>query len=115
MTHCCQIYMIQYTWYTGNPAVYHDKLKEKTITSAGVYSGNVRIRADDMVLVISAPIRFHMQNDKLPGKHQLYIEFGTLCPEENAFSVFIVISYKLEPYMEAIIPKLSLNAAELYS
>lgn len=40
--------------------------------------------------------------------------FGTLYPEENAFSVFVVISYKLEPLMEAIIPKLSMNTAELY-
>lgn len=40
--------------------------------------------------------------------------FGTLYPEENAFSVFVVISYKLGPFMEAIIPKLSLNIAGLY-
>lgn len=39
---------------------------------------------------------------------------GTLYPEENAFSVFIVISYKLEPLMEAVIPKLSMNIVELY-
>jgi len=40
--------------------------------------------------------------------------FGTLYPEENSFSVFMVISYKLEPMMEAIIPKLSANTALLY-
>lgn len=40
--------------------------------------------------------------------------FGTLYPEENSFSVLIVISYKLAPEMEAIIPKLSTDTAELY-
>lgn len=40
--------------------------------------------------------------------------FGTLYPEENSFSVFIVISYKLAPLMDAILPKLSPDIAELY-
>jgi len=40
--------------------------------------------------------------------------FGTLYPEENAFSVFLVISYKLVPHMEDIIPGLSSKTAELY-
>jgi hypothetical protein len=40
--------------------------------------------------------------------------FGTLYPEENAFSVFIVMSYKLDPSMEAILPSLSSGIAELY-
>lgn len=39
-----------FAWYTGNPADYHEKLTGKTVTSAYVFSGNVRIRADDMVL-----------------------------------------------------------------
>ncbi len=40
--------------------------------------------------------------------------FGTLYPEENSFSVLLVISYKLEPKMEDILPTLSDNIAELY-
>ncbi len=39
---------------------------------------------------------------------------GTLYPEENAFSVLLVISYKLEQNMEAILPALSTNIADLY-
>ncbi len=39
---------------------------------------------------------------------------GTLYPEENLFSVLLVISYKLEQDMEAILPELSTNIAELY-
>jgi hypothetical protein len=40
--------------------------------------------------------------------------FGTLYPEENSFSVFMVISYKLDPMVQAIIPKLTENTAQLY-
>lgn len=40
--------------------------------------------------------------------------FGTLYPEENSFSVFMVISYKLEPLMEAVAPELSANILEKY-
>lgn len=40
--------------------------------------------------------------------------FGTLYPEENSFSVFIVISYKLMPRMEDIIQRLSNKTAELF-
>ena len=39
---------------------------------------------------------------------------GTLYPEENSFSVLLVISYKLEQKMEDILPALSTNIAELY-
>ena len=40
--------------------------------------------------------------------------FGTLYPEQNSFSVFIVFSYKLEPLMDAILPIISSEIAELY-
>lgn len=40
--------------------------------------------------------------------------FGTLYPEENAFSVLVVISYKLDPLMDAILPKLSPAIADMY-
>lgn len=40
--------------------------------------------------------------------------FGTLYPEENSFSVFIVISYKLDSKMTDILPQLSPSVAELY-
>ena len=38
---------------------------------------------------------------------------GTLYPEENAFSVFLVISYKLDPILNSLIPELSPGTAEL--
>lgn len=39
---------------------------------------------------------------------------GTLYPEEGSFSVFLVISYRLAPRMEPIVPRLSDKTAELY-
>ena len=40
--------------------------------------------------------------------------FGTLYPEENGFSVFFVISYKLAPAAEDVLPSLSRKFQELY-
>jgi len=64
-----------FAWYTGNPADYHEKLTGKTITCADIFSGSLRIRAEDMVMLISTPIRYYMAGEKLPRKHQLFIEF----------------------------------------
>jgi formamidopyrimidine-DNA glycosylase len=64
-----------FAWYTGEPEEYDGKLKGKSITSADVFGGSVRIKAEDMIMIISIPIRFHKQGEKLPQKHQLYIEF----------------------------------------
>ena len=40
--------------------------------------------------------------------------FGTFYPENGSFSVLIVISYKLDPQMQAILPTLSPELAETY-
>jgi len=40
--------------------------------------------------------------------------FGTLYPEEGGLSVFLVISYKLAPEADAIVPELSEKIAGLY-
>ena len=42
------------------------------------------------------------------------VSFGTLYPEKNGFSVFTVISYKLEPVMELIKERLSPEMRDLY-
>ena len=40
------------------------------------------------------------------------LSFGTLYPEENSFSVFLVVAYKLDPFMDAALPELSPALAE---
>jgi hypothetical protein len=42
------------------------------------------------------------------------VSYGTFYPEENSFSVLLVISYKLDKQMEAILPGLTSKIAELY-
>jgi len=40
--------------------------------------------------------------------------FGTLYPELDSFSVLLVISYKLDPFMDDVLPNLSNDIANLY-
>ena len=40
--------------------------------------------------------------------------FGTLYPKEDFFDVMVILSYRLDPAMEAILPSLSTETAELY-
>lgn len=64
-----------FAWYTGSPDEYQHKLFGKAITSADIYSGGVRIMAEDMIMLISTPMKFHEKDEKIPQKHQLYIRF----------------------------------------
>lgn len=63
-----------FAWYTGDPADYGRKLTGRQLTGADVFSGSVRVRAEDMLLLISTPIRYHPPGSKRPPKHQLLID-----------------------------------------
>ncbi len=65
----------KFAWFTGDPAKYNDRLTDKTIRDARAFGGHLEIHADDMLLVISTPIRYHARNEKLPKKHQLLVTF----------------------------------------
>jgi formamidopyrimidine-DNA glycosylase len=65
----------KFAWYSGDPARYHDRLASKVIRGAEAFGGHLEIRADNMLLVISTPIRYHARNEKLPQKHQLLVTF----------------------------------------
>ncbi|MDR1001948.1 MAG: endonuclease VIII [Oscillospiraceae bacterium] len=69
-----------FAWYTDDPKLYGQKLNGKKITDANPgtgYScgGNTEILCEDMLLVISTPIRYHAPSTKLPKSHQLLLEF----------------------------------------
>jgi formamidopyrimidine-DNA glycosylase len=66
----------KFAWYTGDPANYQHLLHEKTIQQATTYGNHVEIRADELLLVISAPMRYHPSVAMAPAKHQLYLEFA---------------------------------------
>jgi formamidopyrimidine-DNA glycosylase len=63
----------KFAWYTGDPAKYNGLLAGKIIRGAEAFGNHVEIRADDMLLVISTPIRYHAKGEKLPGRHQLLL------------------------------------------
>lgn len=70
----------KFAWYSGDPAAYQQKLAGKTVISASpgtgyTCGGNTEIVCGDMLLVISTPIRYHAPGEKLPAKHQLWLEF----------------------------------------
>ena len=69
-----------FAWYTGDPATYHDRLTGKKITSSNpgtgyTCGGNTELLCEDMLLVISTPIKYHAPGDKLPKSQQLLLEF----------------------------------------
>jgi len=69
-----------FAWYTGEPAAYPGMLNDKKviISSPGTgytCGGNTEILCDDMLLVISTPIKYHPPGQKLPAKHQLLVSF----------------------------------------
>lgn len=65
----------KFAWYHGDPALYNDRLAGKVILNAEAFGGHVEIRADDRLIVLSTPSRYHAAGDKLPKKHQLLIMF----------------------------------------
>jgi len=70
----------KFAWYSGDPNEYHEKLAGKTITAAHpgtgyTCGGNTEIVCGDMLLVMSTPIKYHAADEKLPAKHQLWLEF----------------------------------------
>jgi formamidopyrimidine-DNA glycosylase len=69
-----------FAWYSGDPKTYQKKLKGKTFSLSNpgtgyTCGGNTELVFDDMLLIISTPIKYHIAGDKLPAKHQLLLEF----------------------------------------
>lgn len=65
----------KFAWYTGDPAQYQGLLADRTIRDATAYGNHVEIHADDLLLVISTPCKYHAPGERPPQKHQLYLEF----------------------------------------
>lgn len=65
----------KFAWYTGDPAQYNQRLAGKVIGDGAGVGGHIEFAAGDMLLSISAPIRYHAAGVKRPLKHQLLLEF----------------------------------------
>jgi formamidopyrimidine-DNA glycosylase len=65
----------KFAWYSGDPAEYDQRLAGKVIGKGAGVAGSIEFAAGDMMLSISAPIRYHQQGEPRPAKHQLLVEF----------------------------------------
>ncbi len=65
----------KFAWYSGDPAEYNSRLKGKVIGKGWGVASSIEFEAGDMVLSISAPVRYHPAGEKRPKKHQLLVEF----------------------------------------
>ncbi|MCL2575517.1 MAG: endonuclease VIII [Defluviitaleaceae bacterium] len=69
-----------FAWHEPAPDAYGAMLNGKRITGANpgtgyTCGGNTEIVANDTVLIISTPIKYHKAGEKLPKSHQLLLEF----------------------------------------
>jgi formamidopyrimidine-DNA glycosylase len=67
----------KFAWYYGDPQEYNGLLAGKVISTAVSYGGLVEIKAVNAILLFGdgASLRYYVKGDKLPFKHQLWIEF----------------------------------------
>ena len=69
-----------FAWFADNPSEYNAMLEGKKITKSTpgtgyTCGGNTEILCEDMLLVITTPIKYHEKGAKLPKSHQLLLEF----------------------------------------
>lgn len=67
----------KFAWYHGDPSLYAELLKGKTVQTAYAYGGLVEVVAEDTRIVFGDGIALsHLSPDQnRPGKHQLLVEF----------------------------------------
>ena len=96
--------------YNGDAGTYHSMLTGKKVTGANpgtgyTCGGNTEILCEDILLVISTPIKYHAAGDKLPSKHQLLIEFDDFSHMSCTVQMWgAMLCYKIDengiPYMQ---------------
>jgi formamidopyrimidine-DNA glycosylase len=108
----------KFAWYTGDPATYPQRLDGKTVRDAVAYGNHVEIGADEMLLVISTPAKYHAAGTSPPKKHQLLLEFddgsamsctvqmwgALLCfpnDEDTALADYLIAKKKPSPLSDA--------------
>lgn len=67
----------KFAGYYGDPQEYHELLSGKIIGKATGYGGLVEIEADEAIILLGDGInlRYYVEGEKPPKKHQLHIEF----------------------------------------
>lgn len=67
----------KFAWFSGDPTSYGDFLRNKSIAGSHAFGGQLELSVDDMTLVFSdgVNLQYHVNQNSLPQKHQLLIEF----------------------------------------
>jgi formamidopyrimidine-DNA glycosylase len=67
----------KFAWYYGDPQDYHGLLAGKIVDSTVSHGGLVEIAAGNAILLFGdgVNLRYYAKGEKLPYKHQLWIEF----------------------------------------
>jgi len=67
-----------FAWYSGDPALYNEKLAGRKVTGTAAYGGRPEMRADGMIVSFFDGVRgrYLAAGEKRPEKHQLLIEFN---------------------------------------
>jgi len=70
-----------FAWYTGDPALYNDKLAGRKITGSAAYGGQPEMQTKDLLISFNDGIRFRYlaAGEKRPERHQLLLEFDDGC------------------------------------
>lgn len=68
----------KFAFYNEDPKEYNDILKGKVINNIKSFGGYIEIEADDAIIILAegANIRYFLENEKIPEKHQLFIKFN---------------------------------------
>ncbi len=66
-----------FAWYSGDPALYNQKLAGRKITGTAAYGGRPEMRADGMIVSFFDGVRARRLSapEEHPDKHQLLLEF----------------------------------------
>jgi formamidopyrimidine-DNA glycosylase len=65
----------KFAWFSGDPAGYQVLLAGKSLQQAVYFGNHVEMHANDMLLVINTPMRYHAVGEQPPEKHQLLLQF----------------------------------------
>lgn len=67
----------KFTWFSGDPETYHERLCGKQVTGARAVGGMVQMELEDIRLVFADGVnpRYIDAGEKIPHKHQLHVEF----------------------------------------
>ncbi|SET60087.1 formamidopyrimidine-DNA glycosylase [Natronincola peptidivorans] len=67
----------KFAWFFGDPSEYDTKLSEKSIEKVDVFGGFIEISLGDTKLLLGEGVnlRYLMKGEKLPKKHQLFVQF----------------------------------------